>query len=77
MKTCPLCDTGYPNHNTNCEKDGAVLIELREFAPGTLIRGKYRIVRQLGSGGMGPAYLAEHLMLNFQRALKFISSDLS
>jgi TonB family protein len=45
--------------------------------PGTLIRGKYRIVRQLGRGGMGTVYLAEHILLGRQRALKFISSELS
>jgi serine/threonine protein kinase len=54
-----------------------LLIESAEMEPGTLIRGKYRIVRQLGRGGMGTVYLAEHLMLGRLRALKFISKDLS
>lgn len=77
MKTCPLCDTAYPNDHRNCENDGALLIESRDFEPGTLIRGKYRIVRQLGRGGMGVVYLADHILLGRQRALKFISSELS
>ena len=77
MKTCPLCDTAYPNHHSNCDRDGALLIESRELEPGTVIRGKYRIVRLLGRGGMGTVYLAEHILLGRVRALKFISSELS
>ena len=77
MKTCLLCDTAYPNHHSNCDKDGALLIESRELEPGTVIRGKYRIVRLLGRGGMGTVYLAEHILLGRVRALKFISSELS
>ncbi|MGB8261384.1 MAG: hypothetical protein WCE75_13580 [Terracidiphilus sp.] len=77
MKRCPLCDTGYPNHQSNCDKDGALLIESRDLEPGTTIRGKYRIVRLLGHGGMGTVYLAEHILLGQPRALKFISAELS
>jgi len=77
MKTCPLCDSAYPNHQSNCDKDGALLIESRDLEPGTVIRGKYRVVRLLGHGGMGTVYLAEHILLGQHRALKFISSELS
>jgi WD40 repeat protein len=77
VKTCPLCSTSYPSHHTHCEHDGALLIASRDFDPGTVIRGKYRIERLLGRGGMGAVYLAEHLLLGRLRALKFISSELS
>src|ERR1700744_323366 len=76
MKLCPLCDTTYPNHYTNCETDGASLIVSRDLEPGTVIRNKYRIVRALGRGGMGTVYLADHILLGRQRALKFISGDM-
>jgi TPR repeat protein/tRNA A-37 threonylcarbamoyl transferase component Bud32 len=77
LKSCPLCEKTYPSQHATCPTDGAILIDLRDLEPGTLIRGKYRIVRQLGRGGMGTVYLAEHILLNRQRALKFISNDLS
>jgi TPR repeat protein/serine/threonine protein kinase len=77
MKTCPLCDTSFPNHHTACPTDGAMLIESRDLEPGTVVRNKYRIVRTLGRGGMGTVYLAEHILLGRQRALKFMSAELS
>jgi formylglycine-generating enzyme required for sulfatase activity len=54
-----------------------MLIVSSELDPGTIIRDKYRIVRALGRGGMGTVYLAEHILLGRQRALKFISGELS
>jgi serine/threonine protein kinase len=77
MKTCPICETAYPNEYTSCGNDGALLVQAAELDPGTMIRGKYRIQRTLGRGGMGTVYLAEHLLLRRAQALKFISSDLS
>ncbi len=77
MKTCPVCDTGYPDLHRTCPTDGAVLIESQELAPASLVRGKYRITRKLGQGGMGTVYLAEHLLLGGRVALKFLAPELS
>lgn len=77
MKTCPVCDTAYPTERTTCPTDGAVLIESHEFAVGRIVRGKYRILRKLGQGGMGVVYQAEHQMLGGQVALKFLATELS
>jgi serine/threonine-protein kinase len=77
MKTCPVCDTPFPDQHITCPADGAVLIEMREHESGYIVRGKYRIVRKLGAGGMGVVYLAEHLMLGGQVALKFLATELS
>src|SRR5271157_82950 len=77
MKSCPICDTPYPDQRTTCPVDGAVLIGSPDLEPGHIVRGKYRIERKLGQGGMGVVYLAEHLMLGGELALKFLATDLS
>lgn len=46
------------------------------MSPGTVVGG-YRIIRQLGAGGMGSVFLAEHPSLPRTDALKILSSDLS
>lgn len=39
--------------------------------------GSYRIVEQLGEGGMGVVYVAEHTLLGNKAAIKFLHSELS
>src|SRR5215471_19269613 len=42
------------------------------FGPGETLAGKYRIERELGTGGMGRVVAAKHLVLDQMVALKFI-----
>jgi len=43
----------------------------------TVVRGKYRITRLIGDGGMGAVYEAEHLLLRVPVALKFLHAELA
>jgi serine/threonine protein kinase len=41
--------------------------------PGTILQGKYEIVRRIGAGGMGEIFEARHARLSGRYAIKFLS----
>lgn len=41
---------------------------------GTILDGRYRILRLIGSGGMGEVYLGEHLLMGRREAVKILKS---
>jgi eukaryotic-like serine/threonine-protein kinase len=45
------------------------------LVPGTLVAGRYRIVRELGRGGMGSVYVAEHVNTGGLWALKVMHGN--
>ena len=42
------------------------------YAPGAIVAGKYQLLRPLGAGGMGEVWVAHHLGLDIDVAVKFI-----
>lgn len=46
-----------------------------EIAPGTIVAEAYRVIKLIGKGGMGQVYLAEHLTLHKQCALKILPAN--
>jgi serine/threonine protein kinase len=77
MKQCPMCDTNYPDEHTTCATDGAVLLEIREWEPGKLVRAKYRVLAKVGQGGMGVVYKATHIVFEEVWALKVMATRLA
>lgn len=77
MKRCPSCQAAFPAGYTHCPRDGNNLITLGEWAEGTLVRGKYRILAKIGQGGMGSVYKAMHVRFKEVRALKVMGPELA
>ncbi len=46
-----------------------------ELIPGTVIAGRYRLERPLASGGMGAVWVAHHLTLDAEVAIKFMHDE--
>src|SRR5215471_17122818 len=78
MKFCPICENDYPDEVTVCPLDGgAVRRPGARSDPfiGRVIRGRYRVERQGGAGGMGAVYLAEQISIGRKVALKVLRGD--
>jgi eukaryotic-like serine/threonine-protein kinase len=45
------------------------------LAPGVVVAGKYRVLAEIGRGGMGAVYLAHHIGLDQKVAIKVMSSS--
>ena len=90
---CPKCFTFNVEETDFCNKCGSALEEKEEtlsihskdpafddifhFSPGDHFGKRYRIVEEIGRGGMGRVYKAEDLELNITVALKIISPKYS
>jgi eukaryotic-like serine/threonine-protein kinase len=77
-KTCPVCATVYPDSDAFCPKDGTTL-RLDEGASslvGSVIADRYLVSKLLGEGGMGQVYLAGHVRLPQQAAIKVLHSSM-
>jgi len=77
MKSCPRCQSIYPENYVVCPRDSAALVELGAWTEGMVIRGKFRIMRKVGQGGMGTVYEAVHLRLQERCALKVMNPDVA
>jgi serine/threonine protein kinase len=75
LKICPTCAVEYPETERFCPKDGAALhwqSGVRTDLVGSVIAERYHVLNQLGAGGMGRVYLAEHVKMGRQCAIKVL-----
>ena len=77
-RRCPLC--GASTGESRCPVDGmATLVsrppkaDLDALTPGTLIGGKYKIIKQIGRGGFGSVFRCQHIGTGQDVALKVLS----
>jgi serine/threonine-protein kinase len=77
VKICPLCHELRPDEATFCTADGGLLGKVTDPLLGRTIAARYRIIRRLGAGGMANVYLARHLIIERQSAIKVLRHDLA
>ena len=77
-KVCPQCGVEYETGSRFCPKDGSPLRPKAEGDPlvGRVIADRYLVLARLGEGGMGRVYLAEHVKMNRQCAIKVMNPSL-
>ena len=78
-RVCPTCGKTYDEQNVFCPADGSSLRTTGDSSEllGSVIADRYLITEQLGEGGMGRVYLAQHVRLPQRAAIKVLHPALA
>lgn len=76
MKLCPQCSEPFADDASYCPFDGAALVRSADPLVGRTLAARYRLLRRIGTGGMGVVYLARHVMIDRLSAIKILRQDL-
>ncbi len=77
MKFCPVCKNTYPGDYQVCPRDQTVLTAPGlEIVAGTVLRGKYEVLGELGAGGMATVYKVRHKAFQEILAVKVVHGHL-
>jgi eukaryotic-like serine/threonine-protein kinase len=78
IKVCPQCGSEYETGDRFCPKDGTSLRPKAAGDPliGRVIADRYLVLARIGEGGMGRVYLAEHVKMTRQCAIKVMNPSL-
>jgi serine/threonine protein kinase len=87
VRVCPSCRTEYAQGEVFCPLDASRLLNHSQAPPvqkdpsdpivGTVLAGRYEVVRRIGEGGMGLVYSGKHRAIGKQVAIKVLRDDLS
>jgi serine/threonine protein kinase len=71
MKVCSACRSVYPDFYESCPRDHAPLTKVGgRIKAGSILRGKYEVLEQLGKGGMASVFKVRHMAFHDLAAIK-------
>ena len=76
MSVCPTCQTQREEGLPLCPLDGTALSPSAGLI-GLILGDRYRLLSRIGEGGMGTVFLAEHVALGKQVAVKVLRAEYS
>jgi serine/threonine-protein kinase len=79
IKSCPVCGAEFGDREAFCPHDGSTLIGAKPGGDlvGSVIADRYLVEKVLGEGGMGRVYLARHVRLPQQAAIKVMHTAMA